>query len=390
MKFNFLFLLLGVINIALAQSVHSDSVQQFRLQGVIVGMDSGYLRLKYTGADGIYHHDTIAVKNEHFYTTGNIDEPTFLFVEGDIKSRSVDDPNHCEIFLEPGNMQVRLVVNNFKKVHVIGSKTQSEYDFLNIEHGKIENPYLGLYKSFEKMKDTLQIDTGNMTLIKRYDLLRRQVRDVRMKVNKVDLHYASSHPASYLSPYLLFYLFDYFPLDTIKAISRRFDGQVSRGHWGKLVLDKIAGIERRKIGSVAGDFIAKDMKGDTVKLSNFKGKNYILLDFWATWCIPCRKNMSHLIDIYKKYNANGLQIIGIANDDERQEYWKKAIINDGTEIWPQILQSANTKNDIGKKFGVTPIPAKILINKDGIVIFSNEGDDDKGLDVKLAEIFGHQ
>lgn len=98
-----------------------------------------------------------------------------------------------------------------------------------------------------------------------------------------------------------------------------------------------------------------------------------MLDFWATWCKPCRDESPFLIELHTKFKSKGLEIISIANDDERKEAWKKAIQDDKTGAWRHILQGSGTVNDLGILYSIQPIPAKILIGKDGTILMRYEG-----------------
>lgn len=128
----------------------------------------------------------------------------------------------------------------------------------------------------------------------------------------------------------------------------------------------------------------------------FKGR-YLLLDFWASWCVPCRKNNPHLISVYKKYKGKGLAVIGIADDDGDTTAWKRAIETDSVGIWNHVLKGLNkiaklkgerNDEDISEKFGVGEIPTMILIDKNGMIIGRYKGaEDNPVLDKKLSEIF---
>ena len=123
-------------------------------------------------------------------------------------------------------------------------------------------------------------------------------------------------------------------------------------------------------------------------LSAFRG-NCVLLDFWASWCVPCRNSSPHLLELYRQYHDKGFDIIGIADDDNKPDEWKKAVAKDNVGVWHHILRGIDRKkiqngednpNDISETFGVHSLPTKILIDKDGKII----GRYDKGTDEELA------
>jgi thiol-disulfide isomerase/thioredoxin len=157
----------------------------------------------------------------------------------------------------------------------------------------------------------------------------------------------------------------------------------------------IDNIEKVALGRKAAEFTTTDIDNRAIRLSDFKGK-YVLLDFWASWCIPCRQGIPALKKIFRLYNKQGFQIIGIANDDDNLTAWKDAIKEDGSDIWPNVLQGRkankdimlDTSIDIGLKFGVEILPTRILVDKDGVIVGRYVGvESESEMYRKIDEIF---
>ena len=133
-------------------------------------------------------------------------------------------------------------------------------------------------------------------------------------------------------------------------------------------------------------FKAKGLDGNMVDIAAMKGK-VVLIDFWGSWCGPCRKSHPHLKAVYEKYKSKGLEIVGVAVEngtkEKQQESWKKAIAEDGI-TWLQVLNNRET-NDIAKEYGVKVFPTKILVDKNGKIVLRSVGDGNE-LDEKLAEL----
>ena len=150
------------------------------------------------------------------------------------------------------------------------------------------------------------------------------------------------------------------------------------------------------VGSVASGFETKDINGKLLNLKQFRGK-YVLLDFWASWCIPCRKSNPHLIVLYHKYSAKGFDIIGVSDDDQRQAQWKNAVKQDSTNIWHQVLRGAAAitdkdaanSNDLHQLYNIQSLPVKILIDPSGNIIgrYGDNDTTDDDLDKTLSAIF---
>lgn len=135
---------------------------------------------------------------------------------------------------------------------------------------------------------------------------------------------------------------------------------------GKQLKADLVNFKNSNIGKEAPSFTLNDINNRKLSFSSFRNKNYILIDFWASWCIPCRADFPFLKELYKKYSSKGLEIINISRDDNIQ-FWKTAIKNDGIDIWKQISTKQNDDN-ILKHYFVNAIPLKFLINKQGVII----------------------
>ena len=152
--------------------------------------------------------------------------------------------------------------------------------------------------------------------------------------------------------------------------------------------EEIKKMEAALPGNAAEDFTATDTVGNKISLSDYKDQ-YVLLDFWASWCGPCREGNPHMTEIFNKYKGKGLNIIGIADDDTTPEAWKNAIVKDGIGLWPNVLSGSGTENDINDKYAIHFIPTKILIDPTGKIIgrFGDNNNSDIGMDRMLSSIF---
>lgn len=138
------------------------------------------------------------------------------------------------------------------------------------------------------------------------------------------------------------------------------------------------------VGKPFKDFIMNDTKGVSHKLSDYVGKgNYVLIDFWASWCSPCRKEMPNLVEAYKQYHKKGFEIVGISLDN-KLENWEKGI-QDLTITWPQLSDLKGWQNEGAALYGVNSIPATFLVGPDGTIIAKQLHGD--GLKEKLKEIY---
>jgi len=149
-------------------------------------------------------------------------------------------------------------------------------------------------------------------------------------------------------------------------------------------------VERREATAVGKQFTdvkGFNLDGKEVSLSDYAGKGkVVLVDFWASWCGPCRQVMPDMVKIYQKYKNKGLEIVGISLDAKKDD-WKQAV-KDLNITWPQISNLKGWDEDCAVAYGVESIPQTVLIDKDGKIIERNMSEDALGF--KLQELFGNK
>ena len=138
-----------------------------------------------------------------------------------------------------------------------------------------------------------------------------------------------------------------------------------------------------KKGTPAPEISLPDISGQTVSLSSMKG-TVVLIDFWASWCGPCRKNNPNLLALYEKFKDKGFEILGVSVDKSNID-WKNAIAKDGL-TWKQLIDNAGWNSQATIDYGVEAIPASFLIDKKGLVRGVNlEGRELDGMVKKLLK-----
>ncbi len=158
------------------------------------------------------------------------------------------------------------------------------------------------------------------------------------------------------------------------------------------VRDEIEALKNIQPGKPAPEITGTDINGEDFKLSDLKGK-YVIVDFWASWCAPCRAGNPHMLELWKKYHNKGLEIVCIADNDSSPDKWRDAVEKDKIGAFYHILRGLK-KSDTGgydrsedrsKAYAVHALPTKYLIGADGTIIGKMH---DKELDSQLQQIFG--
>ena len=172
--------------------------------------------------------------------------------------------------------------------------------------------------------------------------------------------------------------------DSIIDVYESFSNRIKVSNVGKNIADLLSQFENPiEVGEVAPDFTAPDMSGSNVTLSSLlEGNKVTLLDFWAAWCRPCRIENPNLVRLYKKYNKDGFDILGVSLD-RTKEQWEKAVEDDNL-LWTQVSNLNFWNDPIARRYSIRAIPQSYLIDQSGTVIAKNLRGNDLEERIKFA------
>lgn len=374
----------------------------YRINGTVAGLDSGEIyMMNYPNPI-----DTLKVENGAFTIEKELNDVVRrINIVKDANERIINPKNMVSLFVEPAIMSLKLNYSDFSKSKLGGSKTQDEQYQLDEIGNKIGANYKVEQDAYDavrkKYDDAAKAGASEEALeaIKYEDNeARRKLAPMWEEQGKATLQFIKDHPKSFVSVQSLFFQLGNMQYDEAKAIVDQFNPKHLKIGIGARLAKGIEDMQKGIPGAFAGNFNTIDINGNPIKLADFKGK-YLLIDFWASWCVPCRKGNPHLLDLYAKYNLKGLEILGVSDDDRNHDAWRKAVKKDQIGIWHHVLRGLKMKDgrldvndrstDISDGYNVGSLPTKILVNPEGIIVgrYGSGGGTDDDMDHDLAALF---
>ena len=391
-------LMIAVFALACSPAKHDG----YTLKGNIQGIEEGKIVLSYYDRANykLVSVDSASIKNGEFEMLGKVDYPQQLSAK-----------------LSPGDATFTFWIEN-SEISIIGNMNKTSTNEwgqktlpITFNGGKIQaesEAYNSLLKPIKKELKPFgdAYHAANMTYIKGIksklsdeELLPLKdaawaAKDVLSsfyeRMNEVNQNYLNKYPNSFVTATILQGSMASMKAHEAKAKYELFSDVIKNSRLGKQINTEIQKSLSGSAGSRAPSFSKKDINNKDISLEQFRGK-YVLLDFWASWCRPCRAGNPHLIKLYNKYNKKGIEFIGIASDDNNIPAWNKAVKKDQIGIWHHILSGIKKQgNNIGVMYAIHTLPTKILINPQGMIIgrYSADGEDNEAMDKKFEEIFG--
>lgn len=350
MKEIFKYLVVALLMPIYVFSQQSQPSKGFELTGQDLGLTNEKLFLVYINKDGKEIKDTISVVNNSFKTRGVVGSPVLSW-----------------IFSSDFKVNIHFWLENSK---------------ITLKKGKEDYAISGS----QAQKDQVVYDQLAASLLKRISIIDLELRKEKKNNNqqrieeltnqksvleseKVDLakSFVKQYPNSFVSLEQLAWLTqkNLLPSKDLKTIFTSLGADVQNSNRGKQLSKGIEfKIESESI-PLAKAFTLKDKDGIDVSLSNYKGK-YLLIDFWASWCAPCREENPNVLKAYNEFHSKGLEILAISLDTKRAD-WLKAIEQDKLP-WKHVSDLKGWKSDIVSLYRVGGIPDNFLVDPDGVII----------------------
>ena len=363
----------------------------FTIKGTLTGAHADSVTLYYEGDGGKYMNETKPVQNNEFTLTGNVPHPVgarIIFKKtGEVIPRNKQEDRMREFYIEPTALTITGDPVDVKTLTITGSKTQTEYEDLNSKTAPIREEMKPIEVAFMNEKDH-----------EKAAAIHDQFEPYNARIKKITYQFFAGHPNSYVTLDMMKYYVSSMSLDSARQVYNAFNDELKATADAKELMEHIKKIEAGSPGAMAPVFTKTDIHGKPLSLADFKGK-YVMLDFWASWCVPCRKSNPHMIELYNKYKGKGFDVIGIADDDGKVAVWNAAVAKDNVGIWHNVLRGLKmdmimkhiaNPDDLDQQYGIASIPTKILIGPDGKILGrygDSYGGTEEDMDKMLASIF---
>jgi peroxiredoxin len=298
----------------------ADNPESLNLSGTVKNVTSGWVYLQRYENKSFFTIDSTRIENGKFSFRNNVKLPEIF----GLAIENSGNPFHSFlVFLDHNPITIELdTINEFKQTKVTGSR----------EH----------------------------------DLFKELSKNLSVPINEI----LAEHPSSLAALYIFYRYYSYrLSPEEIREGIRLLDSSFQNIEYVRVLNEVAVNLENVDIGHKAPDFKAQTTEGKPVRLSDYLGNGYILVDFWASWCVPCRKESPELVELYEKYNHKGFEIIGVSLDNKTKP-WLHAIEQDGLH-WTQLIDPDAWAGEGVATYGVRLIPYKFLIDKDGVIVAKN-------------------
>jgi peroxiredoxin len=372
-----------VISKQIPASQASEDPQPFLIQTKVgeIGSPAKAFLIYRLGENNVIDSSAIVAGNFDF--TGTVINPTNAILLIDHKgvgfSKLDKDADGLSFYIEKGTIHIATTADSISKAIITGSQINDDNKKLMAQLNPIQVEAQQLYAQVKKATPEEQ---NSQEFLSGMDDKRKKLQAEQTTALE---KFIRENPKSYLSLLALSSLGPKMDPSELEPLYNGLSQNLKDMEGGKMIKKSIDALKPTEIGAVAPDFTESDVNGTPVSLSSFRGK-YVLIDFWASWCGPCRQENPNVVKAYNKFKAKNFTVLGVSLDKaDGKESWTAAIKADGLD-WTQVSDLNFWNNKVALLYAVQSIPHNFLIDPNGKIIAKDLRGGD--LDAKLTQILG--
>lgn len=345
--------------------------ESFHLKGEFRGAAEGEVFLKVRDESGWVDLDTANLVDGKFEMNGHVDEMQMAYLVTSAFRGGIP------IFLDNSEINISLHKDSIQDAKIEGNEVQLVFDQANAELQSLDQIWQDYYYNTYRFLTDDEKAQNESIVNNLYDSAQLLKEDfLKSYILKYNDNLASAQ--------LLMDQEDALGSDAMLELYEGLSDQVKTSSFGNQLGERVDIIKKTAIGQPIINFEMNDTLGNPVQLTEVTKGKYVLIDFWAAWCNPCRKENPNVVANYNKYHADGFDVFGVSFD-QKKENWIKAIKDDNL-TWTHVSDLQGWANAAGKIYGIRSIPQNILIDPEGIILEKNLRGEKLG--EKLEEIFG--